>query len=48
LIPTSLFGIDTKECDDFFNLLPELLEISEIENPDYERMLYDTLELNWI
>tara|TARA_B100001540_G_scaffold317664_1_gene351982 strand:- start:8022 stop:8582 length:561 start_codon:yes stop_codon:yes gene_type:complete len=46
LIPTSLFGIDTKECDDFFNLLPELLEISEIENPDYERMLYDTLELN--
>ena len=45
MIPTSLFGIDTKECNDFFDSLPRLLEVSEIEDPTYERMLYDTLEL---
>ena len=45
MIPTSLFGIDTKECNEFFNSLPELLESSEIEDPEYEKMLYDTLEL---
>lgn len=45
MIPTSLFGIDTKECNDFFDSLPGLLEVSEIEDPTYERMLYDTLEL---
>tara|TARA_Y100001968_G_C19308834_1_gene693054 strand:+ start:327 stop:881 length:555 start_codon:yes stop_codon:yes gene_type:complete len=45
LIPTSLFGIDTEACNEFFKLLPELLIISEIEDPEYESMLYDTLEL---
>ena len=46
MIPTSLFGIDAKECDDFFNsLLMNDPEVSEIEDPTYERMLYDTLEL---
>ena len=45
MIPTSLFGIDTEACNEFFKLLPELLIISEIEDPEYESMLYDTLEL---
>tara|TARA_B100000945_G_scaffold65828_1_gene49259 strand:+ start:2097 stop:2663 length:567 start_codon:yes stop_codon:yes gene_type:complete len=46
LIPTSLFEIDTEACNEFFKLLPELLIKSEIEDPEYESMLYDTLELN--
>tara|TARA_B100001113_G_C21077678_1_gene608419 strand:+ start:270 stop:851 length:582 start_codon:yes stop_codon:yes gene_type:complete len=45
LIPTSLFGINSELCNEFFNILPELLEKSEIEDPEYEKMLYDTLEL---
>ena len=45
MIPTSLFGINSQLCNDFFDLLPELLKNSDIENPEYEKMLYDTLEL---
>tara|TARA_B100001123_G_C15126043_1_gene953359 strand:- start:421 stop:936 length:516 start_codon:yes stop_codon:yes gene_type:complete len=33
-------------CNEFFKLLPKLLEESEINDPDYEKMLYITLELN--
>ena len=46
MIPTSLFGINAKLCNDFFKSLPELLEISDVNNPEYEKMLYETLELN--
>ena len=45
MIPTSLFGINSKMCNDFFLLLPKLLESSEINDPEYEKMLYKTLEL---
>ena len=46
MIPTSLFGINAKLCNEFFKELPELLELSDINNPEYEKMLYETLELN--
>ena len=46
MIPTSLYGIDSKKCDDFFLSLPKLLEDSNINDPTYEKMLYATLELN--
>ena len=39
LIPTSLFGINSELCNEFFKILPELLEKSEIEDPEYEKML---------
>lgn len=45
MIPTSLFGINSKLCNEFFDQLPGLLKKSEIEDPEYEKMLYDTLEL---
>ncbi|RAH14724.1 MAG: hypothetical protein CMB56_004570 [Methanobacteriota archaeon] len=45
MIPTSLFGINSSMCNEFFDLLPDLLKKSEIEDPEYEKMLYDTLEL---
>ena len=46
MIPTSLFGIDSEMCNDFFLSLPELLKNSDINNPKYEKMLYETLELD--
>ena len=46
MIPTSLYGIDSKKCDDFFLSLPRLLEGSNINDPTYEKMLYATLELD--
>jgi hypothetical protein len=33
-------------CDEFFSSLPKLLEVSDIHNPAYEKMLYATLELD--
>ena len=41
-----MFGINAKLCNEFFKELPELLELSDINNPEYEKMLYETLELN--